>query len=132
MRIELSPCQPACLVGEPLDQSCAIVLHLHIRVLPENRGALLGFLQQARAFYEQPGGIRMKLLQDNEDLNSFVEVFEYETIEAYQADEQRVMHDPVMKAFLTTWRGLLAGPPSVQVYADASEVLHDPREDVPG
>jgi len=106
----------------------AIVLHLRIRVEPEppqRREELLAFLRDARDYYEQggdgTGGVRMRLLQDAEDENAFIEVFEYDTIEAYQADEQRVANDPVMKAVLTKWRSLLKGPPKVETYIDLTE-----------
>jgi quinol monooxygenase YgiN len=108
-------------------EPCVIAVHLRIRTTDDKREFLLEFLRQARPFYEQPGGIRMRLLQDAEDENIFIEVFEYATIEAYETDEQRVANDPKMKAFLTMWRSLLDGPPKVEVFYDNSELL-EPNE----
>lgn len=99
---------------------CAVSLHLHIKVVPQNRSLLMDFLRKARPFYEQPGGIRMRLLEDQADPNSLIEVFEYETPADYEADERRVSDDPAMKSLLETWRSLLDGPPVVRVYRDRS------------
>lgn len=103
----------------------AVVLHLHIAVEPDKRDDLLTFLRDAKDYYEQgadgAGGIRMRLLQDAEDENAFIEVFEYDSIEAYEADERRVASDPVMQAVLTKWRTLIKGKPSVEVCIDLTE-----------
>jgi quinol monooxygenase YgiN len=110
-----------CIMSSP-----AVVLHLHIRVSQEKREELLMFLRDGRSFYEQPGGITMRLLEDNDDENAFIEVFEYDTLEDYQRDEQRVRSDPEMQAVLTVWRSLLCGPPRVCIYFDRSdEALRD-------
>lgn len=99
----------------------AVVLHLRIVVEPERRDELLAFLRDARDYYDQPGGIRMRLLQDADDENALTEVFEYDSFEAYTADEQRVASDPVMKAVLAKWRSLLKGNPTVETYIDLTE-----------
>ncbi len=99
---------------------CAIALHLRIRVKPEKREQLLAFLHEARVYYEQPGGIRMRVLQQLKDPNAFIEVFEYASREAYEADERRVREDPQMRAYLNRWRGLMDGPPVVEVYEERS------------
>lgn len=98
--------------------SCAIALHLRIRVKATSRAELLTFLREAKPFYEQPGGIRMRLLQERNDRNLFLEVFEYESVAAYEADERRVRDDPQMKTYLERWRSFLDGPPIVEIYAE--------------
>lgn len=99
----------------------SVVLHLRIKVAPEKREELLTFLRDARDYYQQPGGIRMRLLQDGDDDNALLEVFEYETVEDYQRDEQRVATDPMMRAVLAKWRSLLKGKPKVETYIDLTE-----------
>ena len=99
----------------------AVVLHLRVHVAPDKRDELLSFLRDARDYYEQPGGIHMRLLQDAEDENTLIEVFEYDSVEAYQDDEQRVASDPVMQAVLNKWRSYLKGKPKVEVCIDLTE-----------
>jgi quinol monooxygenase YgiN len=113
-----------------MNNRCAIELHLHIRVTADKRDALLEFLRQAKLFYEQPGGIRMRLLEDSDDELAFIEIFEYQTIDDYQADEQRVANDPDMKKVLAAWRSLLNGPPSVKIYVNQSEALEESESPV--
>jgi quinol monooxygenase YgiN len=96
----------------------AVILHLHIRPLPhaDGRLELLAFLRLAKAYYESPGGIRMRLFERGDDPESLIEVFEYDTVEAYEADERRVNDEPQMQALLAAWRSLLDGPPRIEVY----------------
>lgn len=99
----------------------AVELHLRLRVHPGGRGALLGFLREAVPYYESPGGIRVGLLESADDPDRFVEVVEYATEAAYEADQRRVEQDERMKTLLARWRELLAEPPVVEVYR------HTPR-----
>ena len=95
-----------------------ISLHLRLRVRPERRPELLAFLRDAVAFYEQPGGIRIRLLERDGDPTELVEVVEYDSALSYATDQDRVEHDPRMRQLLARWRGLLAEPPQVVTYRD--------------
>lgn len=94
-----------------------ITLYLHGRVAT-SRQALEEFFARARVVYEAPDGIRARLQWNLDDPDAFVEVFEYRDRAVYEFDQQRVETDPAMLALLTEWRGHLAGPPQVSVYAD--------------
>ncbi len=112
-------CDVIAAISYPIMPPCAVALHLRIRVKPENHEALLGFLAEARPVYEQPvpgGAITMRLLQQRDDPNAFIEVFEYESVEAYEADDRRIREDPQQRALIDRWRSLLDGPPVVEVY----------------
>jgi quinol monooxygenase YgiN len=91
-------------------------LHLRLRVKPGQRDAFLAFLREATPFCESPGGIEVRLLQDVHDDHRFIELVLYDDEAAYLRDQQRVEHDPTMKAHLARWRALLAEPPTVEVY----------------
>ncbi len=95
-----------------------VSLHLRVRVPPGGGGALRAFLDEARAYYESPGGIRVRLLQDAADADRYIEVVEYADEGVYERDQERVAGDPVMKGYLERWRGLLAEPPVVEVYRE--------------
>jgi quinol monooxygenase YgiN len=92
-------------------------LHLRIRILPGKRDEFLTFLRAAIPVYERPGDIRIRLLEDASDDHRFIEVVEYVTPEAYQRDQDRVAHDPELKALLERWRTHLDGPPQLEVYS---------------
>ncbi len=93
-----------------------IDLHLRFRVKPGMRDAYFEFLREGVPFYEAPGGIEVRLLQDMDDDHRFIELVLYEDEAAYDRDQFRVQNDPVMKEFLARWRGLLVEPPVVEVY----------------
>lgn len=93
-----------------------IDLHLRFRVKPGKRGEFLEFLRGAIPFYEAPGGIAVRLLEDLKDDHRFIELVLYDDEGAYARDQERVAHDPAMKELLARWRALLEAPPVVEVY----------------
>jgi len=103
-----------------------MLIQLRGRVTDGRWDDLVCFLHKAIPFYEEPGGIRVRLLRDVADPAAFIEVIEYETEESYAADQRRVENDPAMIARLEEWRGLLAGPAEVQTLREVT-----PSEDRP-
>ncbi len=91
-------------------------LHLRIRVRPGRRAEFLDFLREAIPYYESPGGIEVRLLQDRADDHRFIELVQYDSESGYAKDQARVEHDPTMRSLLVRWRELLAEPPVVEVY----------------
>lgn len=96
--------------------SARIDLHLRCRVKPGRRAEFLAFLRDAIPFYESPGRITIRLLQDLQDDHRFIELVLYDDEAAYRLDQQRIENDATMKSYLTRWRELLAEPPAVEVY----------------
>lgn len=97
-----------------------MIIQLRGRVAEGRWDDLVSFLRKAIPFYEEPGGIRVRLLRDVTDPDVLVEIIEYETEESYAADQLRVERDPAMIARLEEWRGLLAGPVEVQTLRDVT------------
>lgn len=93
-----------------------IELHLKCRVDPARRADFIAFLRDAIPFYESPGGIRVRVLQEVHDEHRFIEVVEYRDETVYQQDQVRVASDPIMKSYLERWRQLLTGTPVVEEY----------------
>lgn len=99
-----------------------IDLHLRIRIQPGKREDFLAFLRQAIPFYESPGGIEVRLLEDPADDHRFIELVLYTDQAAFDRDQERVKSDPEMARWLARWRELLAEPPVVEVYRLRSPV----------
>ena len=97
-----------------------ITLYLHGVVAPGRRDDLERFLAEARAVYEAPGGIRVRLHWDLADPHRFVEIMEYADRDAYERDQERVERDPVMGALLERWHALLVDGPRVSAYDEAA------------
>ncbi|HRW19999.1 MAG TPA: hypothetical protein P5181_14265 [Dermatophilaceae bacterium] len=101
-----------------------VIVVLEGRVPPGCRRQLEDFLREARGYYEQPGGIRVRLLWDLDDPDRFREVIEYAERVDYERDDDRVAGDPVMRGYLERWHALLAEPPRVRRWGEAD--LRDP------
>ena len=93
-----------------------IDLHLRIRIRAGQREEFLQYLREAIPFYERPGGIAIRLLEDMTDDHRFIELVLYDDEATYRQDQLRVEQDPVMKRYLDRWRSLLAEPPKVEAY----------------
>lgn len=115
----------------PVPRSAPVSLHLHIRVPPGREAKLIEFLRGARPFYEEPGGIRVRLLQDADDPLQLIEIVEYADRAAFERDDRRVNSDPTMQRYLAEWRQLLDGPVEVRKYLDLSGQLGFPQSDTP-
>lgn len=99
-----------------MSEPTRIDLHLRCRVIAGRRDEFLAFLREATPFYESPGGIEIRLLQDLHDDHRFIELVLYRDEATYAADQHRVANDPTMRNYLDHWRALLAEPPTVEVY----------------
>lgn len=97
-------------------RSGRVDLHLRICIRPGERAAFFAFLREAIPFYESPGGIEIRLLEDLHDDHRFIELVLYADEATYERDQQRVARDPEMHRFLARWRELLAADPVVEVY----------------
>ena len=80
----------------------------------------MAFLRRAVPFYEQPGGVRVTLLRDEQRSGRYIERVEYADESVFESDQRRVAEDPHMKTLLAEWRDLLQEPPVVRVYRSVS------------
>lgn len=99
-----------------MDRPVRVVLDLEISVSEQRLADLLAFLRRAVPFYEQPGGIRITLLRDDQRPGRYIERVEYVDEAAFALDQLRIAEVEQMKALLAEWRGLLQEPPVVRVY----------------
>lgn len=98
-------------------------LHLRFATQTGDHHALGPFLKRALPIYEAPPGIRVRLLRSIEEPACYIEVIEYETLEAFQRDEQRLTDDTTMKSLIEEWRGLIGGDLVVETYEDITDEL---------
>lgn len=108
-----------------------MIIQLRGRVAHGRWDELVSFLATAIPFYEGPGGIRVRLLRNAADPDAFIEVIEYETEQAYAADQRRVESDAAMIAKLEEWRRLLAGPVQVETFRDVTPTGPAPPSTTP-
>jgi hypothetical protein len=96
------------------------VLHLRIRTRSSGPAELFSFLKAAVPFYESIGCVRVRLLRNIDDPTRYIEVIEYEDLEAFEKDQLRVANDPQMHGYLEVWRSLLSGGVEVETYEDVT------------
>lgn len=98
---------------------------LHLRITPRtgDHQELGAFLREAIPYYQALPGVRVRLLRSVEDPSRYVEVVEYETKAAFEADEKRMATDPRMQSLLQAWRKTLAGEVIVETYEDVTEAM---------
>ncbi len=99
-----------------MDSPVDVVLDLEISISEPRLADFLAFLRRAVPFYEEPGGIRVTLLRDDQRPGRYIERVEYVDESVFELDQRRVAEDEHMKALLAEWRGLLQEPPVVRVY----------------
>ena len=98
---------------------------LHLRITPRTGGhdELGAFLREAIPYYQKLPGVRIRLLRSTDDPTRYIEVVEYETAGALEADETRMATDPHMQDLLQAWRATLAGEVVVESYEDVTEAI---------
>jgi hypothetical protein len=98
-------------------------LHLKTRSPTADAKQLLPFIKAVIPFYEAFGRMRIRLLHNVDDPTQFVQVVDDETDEAFEMNRQRIAGDPTLRAYLQTWRALMAGAVEIDVYEDVTEVI---------
>lgn len=90
------------------------IITLVYRMPPERRAALLTFLREAIPFYERHGGTRVGLYESADDPGLLLELVCYADEASYAEDQERVDHDPAMRAMLDRFRVAVGGPVEVR------------------
>jgi len=90
------------------------IVCLVYRIPPTRRAELLAFLRDAVPFYERPGRIRVGLYESADEPGLYLELVAYADLAAYEADQDRVEHDPEMIAMLARFRAVVGGPCEVR------------------
>lgn len=97
-----------------------MVVMLRFSVATESHEDLVAFLARAKPYYEEPGGIDVRLLRNLNAPDQFVEVVTYRDETAYRRDQLRVENDPRMKALLAEWRSFHLDGVSVETYEEVA------------
>lgn|GEM_PF-3409923 len=98
----------------------ALAIHLRFEIAERGEQALLAFLGDAIPFYEQLGGIRIRLLRSLDNPRRFTEIVEYRDHPTYERDQKRVAADSTMRSLLDRWHTLLVAPPETETYEDVT------------
>jgi hypothetical protein len=108
------------MAGEPLKSKR--VLYLKIRTPSADAGTLLvSMMNNAAPLYKAFGDAKIRLLRNADDPSQFVQVIEYQADPTIEFNRQKLASEPMVQAYLHTWRSLFPGAVEIDVYEDVTE-----------
>ena len=93
-------------------------LQLRFTLPTSDSTQLIAMIKAATPFYQMFGKAQVRLLQNVDDQNKFVQEIEYEANEGWELSRQRIAGDPRMQIYLQTWRNLFPGALEIDVYQE--------------
>lgn len=93
-------------------------LHLSFTLPAANSEQLAAMIKAAAPFYQMFGNAQVRLLQNVDDPAKFIQVIEYEAIEGWELNRQRLASDVRMQTYLQAWRTMIPGAPEMDVYQE--------------
>jgi hypothetical protein len=60
----------------------------------------------------------VRLLQNVDDPSKFVQIIDYEAVEDWELNRQRIASDPRMQVYLQTWRTMFPGVLEIDVFQE--------------
>jgi len=98
------------------------VLYLKIRTPSADAATLLvAMMNNAAPLYKAFGDAKIRLLRNADDPSQFLQVIEYQADRALELNRQKLASEPMVQAYLHTWRSLFPGAVEIDVYEDVTE-----------
>ena len=95
------------------------VLQIKMRALGD-ADQVLPLIRSAAPFYKTLGGTGFRVLQNVDDPAHLTIEIEYAADAALELNRQKLASDPMVRAFLQSWRAILAGSADMEVYQDVT------------
>jgi hypothetical protein len=80
---------------------------------------MIAMLKSAAPLYRMFGEAKVRLLQNVDDPNRFLQEIEYDAPETMELNRQQIAGDPRVQAYLQAWRAMFPGAVEIDVYRDA-------------
>jgi len=94
-------------------------VHLRFTLPNADRNQLAAMVKAAAPFYQMFGNAQVRLLQNVDDPAKYIQVIEYEALEDWELNRQRLASDARMQVYLQTWRSMFPGAMEFDVFQDA-------------
>ena len=91
------------------------ILHFRFTLLdvsPE----MLAMMKSTAPFFQMFGNAKVRLLRNADDPKRFIQEIDYETPEAIETNRQKIAGDPMVQAYLQTWRAMFPGGIEIDVF----------------
>jgi hypothetical protein len=93
---------------------------LHFKfTLPGASEQMVAMIKTAAPIYQMFGDARVRLLQNVDDPNRFLQEIEYDAPQTVELNRQQIASDPRVQGYLQTWRMMFPGTIDIDVYKDA-------------
>jgi hypothetical protein len=93
-------------------------LQLRFTLPTADSGQLATMIKAAAPFYQMFGKAEVRLLQNVDDPAKFVQITDYDAVEDWELNRQRIASDPRMQVYLQTWRTMFPGALEIDVYQE--------------
>jgi hypothetical protein len=93
-------------------------LQLRFTLPTADSGQLAAMIKAAAPFYQMFGKAEVRLLQNVDDPAKFVQIIDYEAVEDWELNRQRIASDPRMQVYLQTWRTMFPGALEIDVFQE--------------
>jgi len=93
-------------------------LQLRFTLPTADSGQLAAMIKAAAPFYQMFGKAEVRLLQNVDDPAKFVQIIDYEAVEDWELNRQRIASDPRMLVYLQTWRTMFPGALEIDVFQE--------------
>ncbi len=93
-------------------------LQLRFTLPSADSGQLVAMNRAAAPFYQMFGKAEVRLLQNVDDPAKYVQIIDYDAIEDWELNRQRIASDPRMQVYLQTWRSMFPGALEIDVYQE--------------
>jgi hypothetical protein len=93
-------------------------LQLRFTLRTTDSGQLAAMIKAAAPFYQMFGKAEVRLLQNVDDPSKFVQIIDYEAVEDWELNRQRIASDPRMQVYLQTWRTMFPGALEIDVFQE--------------
>jgi hypothetical protein len=100
------------------EQKVRRTLQMRFTVTGADPAQIASMIKAAAPFYQMFGNAQVRLLQNVDDPSRFVQEIEYEAIEEWELNRQRLASDARMQAYLQTWRNMFPGALEIDVYQE--------------
>ncbi len=93
---------------------------LHFRfTLTGASGQMIAMIKSAAPLYQMFGDAKVRLLQNVDDPNRFLQEIEYDAPATMELNRQQIAGDPRVQAYLQAWRAMFPGVIEIDVFKDA-------------
>jgi hypothetical protein len=86
--------------------------------LPGASDQMIAMIKSTAPLYQMFGEARVRLFQNVDDPNRFLQEVDYEAPEAMEMNRQQLASDPRVQAYLQAWRAMFPGGIEIDVYRE--------------